>query len=68
MKTYIGTPKGEIIIVNLNLKRGRIQSRTRKGISKLREYGWNILKKRKYFDKGDFGKINWKEKGEQDEG
>ena len=45
MKTYIGTPKGEIIIVNLNLKRGRIQSRTRGGISKLREYGWNILKK-----------------------
>ena len=45
MKVYIGTPKGELILVNLNLKRGRIQSRTTGGVVKLREYGWNILKK-----------------------
>ncbi len=45
MKVYIATPKGEVIIVNLNWDRGRIQSRTMGGVAKLREYGWNILKK-----------------------
>ena len=45
MKVHIVTPKGEIIIVNLNWVRGRIQSRTMGGVSKLREYGWDILKK-----------------------
>ena len=47
MKVYIATPKGEVIIVNLNWDRGRIQSRTMGGVAKLREYGWNILKKGK---------------------
>ena len=45
MKVYIATPKGEVIMVNLNWDRGRIQSRTMGGVAKLREYGWNILKK-----------------------
>ena len=45
MRVCIGTPRGELIFVNLDLKRGRIQSRTRGGVAKLREYGWNILKK-----------------------
>ena len=45
MRVYIATPKGEVIIVNLNWDRGRIQSRTMGGVAKLREYGWNILKK-----------------------
>jgi len=47
MKVYIVTPKGEVIIANLNWDRGRIQSRTMGGVAKLREYGWNILKKGK---------------------
>ena len=47
MKVYIATPKGEVIVVNLNWDRGRIQSRTMGGVTKLREYGWNILKKEK---------------------
>ena len=47
MKVYIATPKGEVIIVNLNWNRGRIQSRTIGGVAKLRDYGWNILKKEK---------------------
>tara|TARA_R110000824_G_scaffold381405_1_gene574118 strand:+ start:706 stop:882 length:177 start_codon:yes stop_codon:yes gene_type:complete len=45
MRVYIATPKGEVIIVNLNWDRGRIQSRTMGGVAKLREYGWDILKK-----------------------
>ena len=45
MKVHIVTPKGEIIIVDLNWDRGRIQSRTMGGVAKLREYGWDILKK-----------------------
>ena len=45
MKVYIATPKGEVIMVNLNWDKGRIQSRTMGGVAKLREYGWNILKK-----------------------
>ena len=45
MKVCIGTPKGELIFVNLNWKKARIQSRTMGGVAKLREYGWNILKK-----------------------
>ena len=45
MKVYIATPKGEVIIVNLNWDRGRIQSRTMGGVAKLRECGWDILKK-----------------------
>jgi len=49
MKVCIGTPKGELIFVNLNWKKMTIQSRTRGGVSILREYGWNIAKKRKYF-------------------
>ena len=47
MKVYIATPKGEVIMVNLNWDRGRIQSLTIGGVAKLREYGWNILKKGK---------------------
>ena len=47
MKICIGTPKGELIFVNLDWKKGRIQSRTMGGVAKLREYGWNILKKGK---------------------
>ena len=46
-KVYIGTPKGEIVIVSLNWKKNTIQSLTRGGIVKLRKYGWNILKKGK---------------------
>ena len=45
MKICIGTPKGELIFINLDWKKGRIQSRTMGGVAKLREYGWNILKK-----------------------
>ena len=45
MKVYIGTPKGEMILVNLNWKKNIIRSLTRGGISKLRECGWDILKK-----------------------
>ena len=45
MKVYISTPKGEVIIVNINWDKGRIQSRTTGGVAKLREYGGNIKKK-----------------------
>ena len=45
MKVWIGTSKGELILVNLNWKKNIIKSLTRGGISKLREYGWDILKK-----------------------
>ena len=41
----IATPKGEMILVNLNWKKNIIRSLTRGGISKLRECGWDILKK-----------------------
>ena len=47
MRVCIATPKGEVIMVNLNWDRGRIQSRTIGGVAKLREYGWNIIKKGK---------------------
>ena len=45
MKIYIGTPKRELILVNLNWKKNTIRSCTLGGVSKLREYGWNIAKK-----------------------
>ena len=45
MKVYIVTPRGEIIQVNLNWKKNIIRSLTKGGISKLRECGWDILKK-----------------------
>ena len=45
MKIYIATTKGELILVNLNWKKNIIRSLTRGGISKLRECGWDILKK-----------------------
>jgi len=51
MKVCIGTPKGELIFVYLDWKKNRIQSLTRGGVPKLREYGWDIAKKRKYFKK-----------------
>ncbi len=43
---YIVTPEGEIIKVNLNWGKNIIKSLTRGGIAKLREYGWDIEKKR----------------------
>ena len=43
----IVTPKGEIIRVNFNRKKNVIKSLTRGGIGKLREYNWNIGKRRK---------------------
>tara|TARA_Y100000296_G_C4946544_1_gene144125 strand:+ start:265 stop:438 length:174 start_codon:yes stop_codon:yes gene_type:complete len=42
---YICTPKGELILVYLNWKTNIIKSLTMGGVAKLREYGWNILKK-----------------------
>ena len=42
----IATPKGEIIRVNLNWKKNTIKSLTRGGIGKLREYNWDIGKRR----------------------
>ena len=54
MTVYISTPKGEIVCVNLNWKENKIQSRTKGGIAKLREYGWDIEKiikrRRKWLD------------------
>ena len=44
MTVYISTPKGEIVRVNLNWKENKIQSHTKGGIAKLREYGWDIEK------------------------
>ena len=43
----IVTPNGEIIRVNFNRKKNVIKSLTRGGIGKLREYNWNIGKRRK---------------------
>ena len=43
----IVTPKGEIIRANFNRKKNVIKSLTRGGIGKLREYNWNIGKRRK---------------------
>ena len=43
---YIATPHGEIICVNLNWKKNIIKSLTRGGIEKLREYDWDIGKRR----------------------
>ena len=42
---YVCTPKGELILVYLNLKKNLIKSATKGGITKLREYGWGIAKK-----------------------
>ena len=47
MKVYIGTTKGEHILVSLDLKKGKIKSYTNGGVAKLREWGWNILKRGK---------------------
>jgi|TARA_Y100000310_G_C20503234_1_gene725079 hypothetical protein len=43
---YIGTPKGELVLVSLNWKKNTIQSLTRGGIAKLREHGWDIKKRK----------------------
>ncbi len=43
---YIVTPGGEVIRVNLNWGKNIIKSLTRGGVDKLREYGWDIEKKR----------------------
>ena len=40
------TPKGEIIRVHLNWKKNTIWSLTRGGIRKLREYNWDIGKRK----------------------
>ena len=47
MKIYIATPKGELILVDLNWKKNIIWSHTNGGVPKLREYGWDIKKRRK---------------------
>ena len=44
---YICTPDKQIVYVWLDLKRGKIESRTIGGIAKLREFGWDIEKKKK---------------------
>ena len=44
---YICTPDRQIVHVWFDSEKGKIQSRTTGGIAKLREFGWNIAKKKK---------------------
>ena len=44
---YVVTPKGEAVKVYYNLKKNFIKSYTKKGISTLRKWGWNIDKRKR---------------------